>query len=406
MDDAATPERLPTHHHADQAPSSTAGLQPSMTLCVLGLRGMPNVMGGIETHAEQLYPKLARLEPNWRIVVLGRTPYVGRTTFAHAGCTIRPVFTVRQKILETSLNSLLGVFVARFAERADVLHVHAIGPALFVPLAKALGMKVVATHHGRDYDRQKWGAVARFMLRWGERVMLRFANQVICVSRADAENLRAAHPRAAAKIAHVPNGITAEAVHAEPDRLLAELGVTPRNYILLVGRLVPEKGFDYALRAAAAMASPLQVVVVGAADHHSRYSAELQQRAGDRVVFAGQRRRDELFALYRNCALFVLPSFHEGHPIVALEAIASGCPVLLSDIRANLDIELPPAHYFPVGDVEALAVRLRAAPFDALRVADPAFRDRYDWGRIAAETATVLTRAAPSGSIGPKPGQP
>lgn len=367
----------------------------SKTLCVLGLRGVPNVMGGIETHAEELYPQLARLHSTWRIVVLARTPYVGRDPYPYADCTVRPVFTFRQKLLETPINTLLGIVVARFRERADLLHVHAIGPALFLPLAKALRMQVVATHHGQDYRRQKWGAFARFMLRLGERVMVGFADQVICVSEADAETLRREHPAAAARISHVPNGITSCASPAPAVPLLAELDVEPQQYLLMVGRLVPEKGFDYALRAAAAAASPLKVVVVGAADHESEYSRELAKQAGPQVVFAGKRAREEVFTLYRHAALFVLPSFHEGHPIVALEAMSTGCPVLLSDIQANVGVGLSASHYFPVGDVEALARRLRAASFEDLRVTDPALLERYDWGTIAAQTSAIFERLEP-----------
>ena len=87
--------------------------------------------------------------------------------------------------LEAITHSLLGVFKAR-GFRPDLLHIHAIGPSLVTPLARLLGMKVVVTNHGPDYERQKWGRLASAVLRLGERLGTAYANKVIAIS----ENIR------------------------------------------------------------------------------------------------------------------------------------------------------------------------------------------------------------------------
>lgn len=100
-----------------------------------------------------------------------------------------------------------------------------------------------------------------------------------------------------------------------------------------------------------------------------------------------------LRVLYRNAALFVLPSTHEGLPIAALEAANLDAPVLLSDIRPNLDIELAPANYFPVGDVDALKNKL-LSNYEALRVDRDAIARRFNWGRVSEATGRVYAALA------------
>ena len=126
----------------------------------LGLRGFPNVQGGVETHAENICPLLVELGCDVHVVT--RSPYqprdVGRTW---KGVRFHPLWAPRSKRLEAILHTLLGVLYAGLVSRPDVLHIHAIGPAIMSPLARLLGLKVVVTHHGPDYDRQKWGPICQ-----------------------------------------------------------------------------------------------------------------------------------------------------------------------------------------------------------------------------------------------------
>ena len=118
-----------------------------MKICAIGLRGIPDVMGGIESHCQQLYPRM--VEKGDSVVVIARSPYV-----------VVSVWTLKHKFLETFMHTFFAILYARIFVHPDVVHLHAIGPALFTPLARLLGMKVVVTHHGADYDRQKWNRLA------------------------------------------------------------------------------------------------------------------------------------------------------------------------------------------------------------------------------------------------------
>ncbi|MFV2045438.1 MAG: glycosyltransferase family 4 protein, partial [Anaerolineales bacterium] len=164
-----------------------------MKIVVVGTRGIPAIQGGVETHCEELYPRLARLGCD--ITVVTRTPYVAdsRRT-AYGDISLKHIYAPKKKSIEAIIHTFLAILYARFSN-ADIVHIHAIGPALLTPFARILGLRTVLTHHGPDYDRQKWGVVAKTILRLGETAGARFANEVIVISRVIAGILESKYGR-------------------------------------------------------------------------------------------------------------------------------------------------------------------------------------------------------------------
>lgn len=361
-----------------------------MKIAVTGLRGIPGVMGGVETHCEEMLPRVKHIAPDAEILVFARAPYVSEPRYTYRGVEVIAVASPRSVSLEAIVSTLNAILAARRAG-ADMIHIHAIGPALLAPMARLLGLRVVVTHHGEDYNRAKWGRFARTMLKLGERFGTGWANQVIAVSPSLAERLRVKFPAAARRIAYIPNG--APELPAGAQGTLARLGVEPQGYLLAVGRLVPEKGLHDLIEAHAMSNDPRKLVIAGGADHASPYSRALLDRASERVVFAGLQDRANLRVLYENASLFVMPSYHEGLPIAALEAASCATPMLLSGIQPNRDLGLGPAHYFPVGDVAALAAAL-ARPAGDFAVDAASFRERFNWDAIALSTSQVYRAVA------------
>ncbi|WP_213981318.1 glycosyltransferase family 4 protein [Sphingomonas sp. dw_22] len=362
----------------------------SITICVTGLRGFPNVMGGVESHCEELLPRIKAIWPEHRSVVLGRAPYLPERESEYKGVEIVGVPCPRSKHLEAILSTFLAVLTAWW-RGAAVIHIHAIGPGMMAPLAYLLGMQVVVTHHGTDYNRAKWGRVARTALRSGEWLALAFAHRIIAISPSLATQLRENFPKRARDISYIPNGAPALPEGADPELVLERIGITG-PFLLAVGRLVPEKGLHDLIAAFERSGSAAQLVIVGGADHQSGYARELMAQAGDRVVFAGVQSRATLKCLYERCELFVMPSHHEGLPIAALEAASCGARMLLSDIAANRDIGLDARNYFPVGNVDALMRRLDEGRED-LAVDAEHVRDRFSWDRAAIDTIKVYQSA-------------
>lgn len=356
-----------------------------MKICAIGLRGIPNVMGGIESHCQQLYPKM--VEQGAEVTVLARSPYVDQKRYIYEGVEVISVWALRNKLLETFLHTFIAIIYARLFVRPDIVHLHAVGPALFTPLVRLLGMKVMVTHHGADYDRQKWSAFAKKVLRFGEKMGVTFGNRVLVVGRSLSESLKDIFPKYAGKIAFVPNGMLPTLTgRITADYLPKDLNIESNNYILTVGRLVPEKGFHDLIEAYVESDTTAKLVIVGDADHQDEYSKRLKSSASESVLFAGRRSGEELKALYQHALVFVLPSYHEGLPIVALEAISAGCKVLLSDIAPNVDIEAPNDSYFKVGSTEELSSKLTTLPNLNLNFDREEFLSKYDWERIALTT--------------------
>lgn len=363
---------------------------------VVGLRAFPYVQGGVETHAAELYPRLAELGCDIDVIV--RSPYwPKRKPSPWPNIRFKRLWSPRATGAEALVHSFLGVLYAAI-RRPDVLHVHAIGPSLIVPLARLAGLRTVVTHHGPDYDREKWGGFARKLLQLGEKCGALYADQCIAVSSVIQRLVLEKYGR---EVCCIPNGVA-----PRPARhtlgINQRLGLQPGRYVLNVSRLVPEKRhIDLVKAFTQASLEGWKLVLVGSTEPADDYVRQLRREAlqNPHVVMAGFQSGEDLEELYTNAGLFVLPSSHEGHPIALLEALSFGLPAIASDIAANLEIGLPAQHYFPLGDIDALARRLvhfANTPHspEAKEQVRAWVSTKYNWDAIAQATLNVYTAAA------------
>lgn len=356
-----------------------------MKIVVTGTRGIPAIMGGVETHCEELFPRVAAL--GYDVTVMRRSSYVADSLTEWHGVKLVDIPTPRKKAFEAIVHTVRAVIAARRLG-ADVVHIHAIGPALVTPLARLLGMKVVFTHHGPDYDRDKWGTAAKMMLRLGEMLGCRFANRVIVISDVIRNLIASKHGRTKG-VSLIYNGVPAADKCHFPE-YFSELGITEGNYVLGMSRFVPEKNLHHLIEAFSRVKSEgLKLVIAGDSDFPDEYSEGLKRQAREAgVVLTGFVKGQKLHSLLTNARCFVLPSSHEGLPIALLEAMSYGLPVIVSDIPANLEVGLPDKCYFPVGDIDALASRLSVLCEDPLARIDYDMA-KYDWDHIAKEVSDV-----------------
>lgn len=358
---------------------------------MLGLRGFPGIQGGVETHSEHLCPLLVAM--GCEVTVLVRSPYqLERIGAEWNGVKFIPLWAPKLKGLEAFMHSFIGVLYAAFV-RPDILHIQGIGPAIMTLPARLLGLRVIVTHHGPDYDRQKWGWIARFVLQLGERWGMRWPNGRIVISKVIADLI---HEKHGVESALIPNGVILPQLPNSTETLKA-FGLTSGHYVLLVSRLVPEKRHLDLIAAfkKANLPSTWKLVIVGKADHPDAYQREVINKAAEEgVVMTGFQTGLALQELYAHAGLFVLPSSHEGLPIALLEALSYGLPVLASDIPANLEVGLPAESYFPLGNIEALADRIarltRQNQSMATRENIRAWVSRnYNWRDIAEKTLAL-----------------
>lgn len=364
-----------------------------MKVGIIGLRGIPDVQGGVERHVESLAPLL--VAAGHEVTVYARAPYMADFSQASwRGVRICKVWSPQHKFTETLLHTFLAIWVA-FFQRQQLVHIHAIGPSFFVPLARLLRMKVVMTHHGQDYARQKWGRAAKAFLRTAEYLGVKCASKVIVISH----GLQDLVENVLKRPAHlIPNGVTSFITEGISPANVEQLGLPPYRYILHVSRFVPEKRHHDLIDAFNKAALPgWKLVFAGEADHADDYSRSVLERASDQVVFLGRQNVQQLTYLYAYCGIFVLPSSHEGLPIALLEALSLAAPVIVSDIAPHLELSLPKECYFPLGDTAQLAARLQqyAAEDLSVRWHESAHwvKQNYDWPAIAEKTSAVYLTA-------------
>jgi glycosyltransferase involved in cell wall biosynthesis len=377
--------------------------QAGVRVTMLGLRGFPNVQGGVERHVENLARELSGLGCNVEAIL--RSPYVSKNADRNwQGIKLSRVWSPRIKGVEPFVHTFLGVLRAAWT-RPDILHIHGIGPAFFTPLGRMLGLNVVVTHHMANYENEKWNGFARAILRLGERAGMVLSQGRIAVSPSLAERMRRTYN---VGIRAIPNGIDPP-LRVQSPPILQSFGLTPRRYLLTVARIDQQKRQLDLIAAFAQLGRPdWKLVLVGGADYRSDYARAVEEAARSTrgVVMLGVRSGAELAALYTSAGAFVLPSSHEGQPIAVLEALSYGCAVVLSDIPAHRELRAAGARYFLPGDVEALRDQLNAACKEAPeRAPDEAERARiiraHNWRRIAEETLAVyeaaLRRSASAG---------
>lgn len=374
-----------------------------MRIVVLGTRGFPDVQGGVEKHCEELYPRLVSLGID--VIVITRKTYIKEKRDSFKGVKLIHIYSPKLKSLEAVSHTFLALFKLKKL-KPDIVHVHSIGPSLLIPLIKLFGYKVVMTHHGPDYMRKKWGNLAKFVLKLGERSAVKYSDKIIVIAKWIQDYIEKKYKRGSC---FIPNGVSIRLLNINTrtgdfknDSLIfKKFDIEPKKYIFTAVRFVPEKGLDDLINAYSLLENTeFKLVIAGDADHETSYSKALKNLANktDGVILTGTVYKEVLSELYSNAGLFVLPSYYEGFPISLLEALSFGVPVLVSDIAAHKEILLPDFRYFRTGNVQELSKGLKKCIQKGIdenekqRYTD-LIKTYYDWDIIAKKTLSVYKEA-------------
>lgn len=352
-----------------------------MKIAMIGSRGLGTSYGGIERVLDALCPEL---------VALGHTVDVFAATSSAesslAGLNVVKVPCLGGKHAETISRSVVAC--ARAMGRYDVVHLHAIGPGILSAATRLFRQPTVATIHGLDQRRDKWGPVAKACLSLAENIIVGCADQITVVSE---ELRRYFLERHDLRTSFIPNGLP-NVTHRPRGAALASLGLSDRRYVFFASRLTPEKGCHDLIEAHAALNEDVTLVIAGKALEPG-YENHLRKLAGPRVVFAGHRSGADLQELYSNAALFVLPSYLEGMSMALLEAMAYGLPIVVSDIPENIRVVDETAICFRTHDVEDLTAAL-AMGLTRSDGAGEGGGKWPNWSSIARRYCEVYDRAA------------
>jgi starch synthase len=360
-----------------------------MKIGVIGSRGFPDIQGGIETHCMELYTRIAVIGSN-NVTVYRRKPYLnsGNRDARFAGIRFVDFSVPRSKFLETFLHSFISTLHALF-QRYDIVHYHNTGPGFFIPLLVFSRAKVVFTYHNVSYTQKKWNFAAKKFLSLSEKISLENSAYVIFISEViKAEMLKKYRIR---NYKMIFNGVTLP-VPSTQSEYIESLGLEKQKYIVAVGRFLEEKGFDYLIRSfGQAGIQDYKLVLAGDTDYPTEYSDKLKALARmNGVVLTGFIKGEKLNQIFSHSRLFIMSSFEEGLPIALLEAMSYNIDVLVSNIPANLQIELNQDDYFRVGDEEDLRLKIREKlSIKKNRSFSETLSDRFNWEKIAVETNDI-----------------
>jgi len=341
-----------------------------LRVVMLGIRGFPGSLGGAENFSEQVATRLAArghdVTVYCRSYILDEWAKPDAETPGHLGhlrtyrgVTLKLLPTVRSKHLDNILHTALATLDS-FGRAFDVIHYHSMGPCLLAPLPYFLRRaRVVATAHGLDWSRAKWGGIAKRIIQAGEFCSARFAHVTTTVSKGLAQYYREKYGKR--HVYYVPTG-----VEMNPPRKLDKArrwGIEPERYILFLSRITPEKGAHYLVEAYRRVRPPMKLLVAGGTMFEQSYTEQLQRSVkeaglGNDVIFTGFVTDEEMEELFSNAYLYVLPSEIEGLPHSLLQALAYGRCVLASDIDSCREALGDCGYTFRSTDVDDLTKQL------------------------------------------------
>lgn len=313
------------------------------------------------------------------------------------GVRIVPVRTIDKKGL-AALSSSFFATLRAVRERSDVIHYHAEGPCVPLVLAHLAGIRTVATIHGLDWQRAKWGKLASTYIKMGERIAAAKADALIVLSKSAQRYFQDVYGRQSTL---VPNGIDRKTPRAA-GAIEGRWGLYKGSYLLYLGRLVPEKRPELLIEAFKKLESKKKLVIAGGGSDTSEFEAQLREAAkgDDRIVFAGFVSGELLEELYSNCYAYILPSDVEGMPMSLLEAMAYGCCCITSDIPECADVLGGTGVTFEKGSENSLSTVLRELLNDSARVeqlgaaASSRVNACYEWDSVVERTLELYEKTA------------
>ena len=369
-------------------------------IAMLGHKSIPSRQGGIEIVVEELAVRMAAL--GHQVTIYNRSGHhVSGKEFdqkklrEYKGIRMKYVPTIDKKGLAAMSASFFAAVAAAFG-KYDVVHFHAEGPCAMLWLPKLFGKRCIATVHGLDHQRAKWGKFASTYIMLGEKCAVRFADEIIVLSEGVQKYFLDTYGR---KTRFIPNGVNRPVLH-EAEIIKNKFGLEKDTYILFLGRLVPEKGLRYLIQAFKQVKTDKKLVIAGGSSDTDEFAGELWEMAkdDDRIIFTGFVQGQELDELYSNAYVYTLPSDLEGMPLSLLEAMSYGNCCLVSDIDECASVVEDKALIFKKSDVNDLKEKLQLA-CDQPKIVEQMKAEaadficgKYNWDDVVKETLSLYRK--------------
>ena len=367
-----------------------------MKIAIIGHKRIPSNEGGIEKGVEQHATRM--VERGHKVTAYNRG---GHNVFGkehdkkkikeYKGIKIVTVPTTSGKAC-VPIYSFLATLHCIF-HRPNVISFRASGPCAMIPLAKLFRIKCVASLHGIDSQRDKWGGFASKYLRFGEKMAAKRADVCLVLSNNMKKYIKDTYGRDAVLFA---NGID-EPKLLEAKEIIEKYNVKKEEYLLSLGRIVPEKGLHYLIEAFKQCKTDKKLIIAGGSEANSEYYNELVEMANDdnRIKFIGFVQGDTIAELYSNAYSFMLPSNLEGMANALLEAMSYGNCCLVSSIPENTEVVEDKAIIFEKGNVEDLKEKLQFILDNPIEVkkykeeSSPFILNKYSWDKVVTQMLEI-----------------
>lgn len=377
-------------------------INQKLKIAMIGHKRIPSREGGVEIVVEELAKRMVN---NGHIVyaynrkghhVSGKQYEVSQTKLdEYKGIKIMQVPTIEAKGLAALSSSVFATIRAIFG-KYDVIHFHAEGPCAMLWLPHLFGIRTIATIHGLDWQRAKWGKFASTYLKFGEKIAAKYADEVIVLSKNVQQYFWEVYNR---KTKFIPNGIQ-KPTTIEAQIIKEKWNINKDEYILFLGRIVPEKGLEYLVNAFKNVNTTKKIVIAGGASDTNEFMNYIKEKAknDDRFIFTGFVQGKVLEELYSNAYIYVLPSDLEGMPISLLEAMGYGNCCVVSDIPECMEVVEDKAVVFRKGDVRDLKEKLQYLCDKSEQVkkykekASTFICEKYNWDNVVEETMNLYRR--------------
>lgn len=371
-----------------------------LKIAMLGHKRIPSREGGIEIVVEELCTRM--VEQGHDVTCYNRKghhvsgkDFDNEVSDTYKGIKIKNVFTIDKRGIAAMTASVTGAIAAAFG-KFDVVHFHAEGPCAMLWLPKLLGKRCIATIHGLDHQRAKWGKLASTYIMLGEKCAVKFADEIIVLSEGVQKYFMDTYGR---KTRFIPNGVN-RPVLRKADIIKEKFGLEKDSYLLFLGRLVPEKGIRYLIEAFKQVQTDKKLVIAGGSSDTEEFAEELKQLAEEdnRLLFTGFVQGAELDELYSNAYVYTLPSDLEGMPLSLLEAMSYGNCCLVSDIEECTSVVEDKAMIFKKSDVKDLKEKLQEACEDSEMVAGykkeaaDFICEKYSWDDVVRKTEKLYIK--------------
>ena len=356
-------------------------------VAVIGTRGYPSYYGGFETAVRRLVPSLA--DAGWDVTVYGRNGAQNDDPTRDPRVTVRQTRGIESKALSTLTYGFTSS-VDAIVRGTDVALVMNVANGFWLPLLRLRGVRTVVNVDGIEWERAKWGKLARVVFRAGAWLTAKFADTIVVDAEAIGEYWRKNFGR---ESLFIPYGGDRDASAEVP------LDLRHRGYVLVVARFVPENTIAEFLGAAKILAREHDIVIVGS----SGYGGELEQLASqladgnEKVRWLGHLSDDHLLhALWEHAGVY----FH-GHSVggtnpALVQAMALGAPTVALDTVYNREVLGPDHTAFVAAEPSGIASAISTVLHDPEEqermsaLATERARARYSWRSVSAGYEAAL----------------